>query len=195
MRGKAGITASIGGLAAAGIVGAHEIAFRIATPDPHERLEQLQETGHAYWSLIVGVSVAFFVAAVVLHLLRTWDSGDRGGFTWGSLAFRLTLAQVSSFFVLESLERTFSSHNFSVPIIEPVFLIGLVLQAAVAVVGALLLIMLSRAVVAIARTLRKRRPVRREVSHPYFSSLQVLVRSRIGCGGRTLRGPPEMAPV
>jgi hypothetical protein len=183
------LRASIAGLAAAGAVATHEVAFRIGEPDPHARLELLQRTGHSYWALIVALGVAALVFGGFRFVSGMWAGTQRGpGLVATSI--RLAVLQVVGFAALEAVERGLSGGGVGHMLNENVFLIGIALQLVTALIGALLLVLLGRAVAAIASALR--RPVRRATNPTLTRPAKTVVRAieRVASGSGTLRGPP-----
>jgi hypothetical protein len=192
VRSTARIAGSIAGVAAAGVVAAHELAFRLSTPDPHARLHQLHDTGHSYWAISVALSVALLATGVVLHTTRAWEEGRTLRVSSRSLGLRLALVQLAGFFMLETIERSVHTGGVVLPLQEQVFVVGLVLQLITALIGVSLLAVLTRAVVAVSGILKALRQRDRETPITAVTVELIHVRSRVGLGQRTLRGPPGM---
>lgn len=142
----------LGGLAAAGVALTHILAYFLTAPDPHARRELLEQTAHGYWSyasaVALGVLVAglsgFVVSRVREHAVRP----QSGSGLFFFVAPRLVVFQAFGFLLLEASERAVAGgldHFLG----EPVVLLGLAVQAVVAAIGALLLVVLSRIVEAL----------------------------------------------
>jgi hypothetical protein len=156
----------LAGVAGAGVMVGHWLAYTAALPSGHLRAEVLAETGHGYWPLAVkaGLTVAIAaVAALVLRLAAGAPDEGRGRFgLFRSLAARLAAAQVLAFTVLEVSERLAVHAPLANLWQHHLFVLGLAIQLAVALAGALLLVALTRAVVRILEALLsiRARPVR-----------------------------------
>jgi hypothetical protein len=134
----------LAGLSFGGVLVAHWLAYVLAAPDPHERLQLLHRTGHALWPFFVALSLGALmwgVSGLLLGLFRA-DGGRGRGVTAGC-SLRLVGMQAALFLVLEAAERLMVEGSVSGLLGEPVVLIGLGLQVVVAVAGALLLAALS----------------------------------------------------
>jgi hypothetical protein len=130
---------AVGGLAWAGMVAGHLLAYAIVYPRPHHRMEHLVATGHGTLPLhaICALSCAPAVLAVVA-LLRL-----RGRTTPRPTARWLAAIQILGFVLVESIERGSSAGSI---LGEPAFLLGLVLQVVIALVAAGLVRVVTRAV-------------------------------------------------
>lgn len=179
----------LAGLAALGVVAAHAAAYFVAEPDPNLRAALLHITGHAGWSLVLALAVGALtlgLSGFVVSTVRHRDAAKPVGFR--SAALRLCILQVVGFIGLEAGERALSGHGIGHLLHEPVVLIGLATQIAVALLGALLLVGFARSVLALVR--RCAQPVRRTTLQS-FPVLQILgPRFEVGTGSGTLRGPP-----
>ena len=134
----------LGGLAAGGVVAAHVLAFFTVAPDATRRAVLLEDSGHGAWPLVVSVALGALVAGLASFALgRSRDTGVPPRSLFGGVLVRLTLLQVGGFVLLETLERL-ARHDLSeLPGLlgEPVVLIGLVLTAVTAAIGAALLVL------------------------------------------------------
>ena len=138
------------GLAAAGGLAAHGLAYRIAEPDPERRHQLLESTGHSYLdptlvgSLCVALTVVGFAACV--------HTGIRRGARPPLLLF--ALVPPVGFALQEHAERMLHHSAFSAgTVFEPTFLAGLLLQLPFAVVALLTARALLVAAGALAREL------------------------------------------
>ena len=181
----------LGGTAALGVILAHCAAFVMVEPDAHMRHELLTETGHTYGT---GFGLALFVAGLASLV---WNSIQTSRMRSTAEVFRavapkLVLLQVAGFVLLEAVERLISSGSLGLVELatEPVFVIGVVAQVVVSVVGGIVIALLSRAVAAIASAIRPStaRPAR--ILIPTATSDAEWSQVHLAVGGLTLRGPP-----
>jgi hypothetical protein len=135
----------LGGLAFAGSVAGHGVAYIVSHLPAHERSAALIRSGHgAFREVAVGAAVAGVVALLGLALrVRRYESVR---FTW--LARRLIPLQLAMFIALELTERGFEpSRTFG----DPAVLAGLIAQVFVALGAALL----ARGVECVARAITR----------------------------------------
>lgn len=134
----------LGGLACAGIAGAHTIAYWVVTPNPHEHASLLSSTGHSYWPYFVAVAIGGLIATFVG---ASFEERRRPGSARGPLStfFLLTVLQLVGFGGLETIERAFAGGLDGLAT-DPSVLLGLALQVVVAAIGTGLLSGLVRAV-------------------------------------------------
>lgn len=160
-------------MAAGGVVATHLLTFFVAAPDGHHRADVLDRTGHFSFTFVAAALLGLVVAGVVrfLPLRRP--------------VVQLLAVQSAGWLLLEATERL--SHpgaDWELGIIG----LGLVVQAAVAVAGGLLL----RAVqVVLDLVARRRRPVF-EVAKAALRPVAVrtFTRPAVLAGAAGLRGPP-----
>jgi hypothetical protein len=180
--------AGLTGSAAAGLLLAHQLAYIIATPDPHARLEQLSGSGHSYWHLTVAAGIALLVWGCLRHLatLRTEEiHSARRLFvhSWGFLA----VAQMTGFAALETVERLGAHHEFRNVLAEPAVSLGLVLVLLLALIIAALFVVFTKVVAHLLSLPKHRRVAVPARGHPPSSFVATLPPGR---GAGTLRGPP-----
>jgi len=137
------------GLALGGVLLGHTVAYRLLLPDAHTRALELAASGHGYLSgaNVVGL-VASVVALAALFLggvLRTNARAPR------HLAARLVGFQMAAFLAMEVLERVASGGG--VQHLPSVLVIGLPVQALIALLVAFVAWLLLRAAAAIAELL------------------------------------------
>jgi hypothetical protein len=137
------------GLALGGVLLGHTAAYRLLIPDAHTRTLELAASGHGYLS---GANVVGLVAAVVAlaalflgDVLRTNEAAPQ------RLAARLVGFQMSAFLAMELLERIASGGGTQH--LPTVLLIGLPVQAVIAVLIAVIARLLLRVASAIAALL------------------------------------------
>jgi hypothetical protein len=138
------------GLAAAGGLAAHGLAYRIAEPDAERRHHLLESTGHGYLdptligSLCVALTVLAFVGCVLAGIRRHTRPP----------LWLFALAPPAGFALQEHAERMLHQDAFSAgTVLEPTFLAGLLLQLPFAAVALLLARALLVAAVVLAREL------------------------------------------
>ena len=67
------------GLAMAGLVLGHVLAYLIAVPDPHHRAFVLQRTGHEYLPAAAEAGLVLALAGMAAVVIRAFGPGPRGG--------------------------------------------------------------------------------------------------------------------
>ena len=134
------------GLALGGVLVGHTVAYRLLLPDAHARTLELAASGHGYLS---GANVVGLVAAVIAlaalflgRVLRADEVDLR------HLTTRLIGFQMAVFVAMEVLERIASGGG--VQHLPAVLLVGLPVQAGVALLVALFARLLLRVAAAIA---------------------------------------------
>jgi hypothetical protein len=125
-------------LLAGGWLAAHELAYRLVAPGTHERHELLARSGHGYlhWAqLATTLCVAFVFVGIALAARQ---AGTGCGET-RSPAYRFALLPLLGFSLQEHLERLVQSGGFPVDaVLEPTFVVGLLLQLPLALLAYLL---------------------------------------------------------
>lgn len=134
------------GLALGGVLLGHTVAYRLLLPDAHTRALELAASGHGYLS---GVNVVGLVASVVA-LAALFLGGVLGTnrTTPSHLAARLVGFQMAAFLAMEVLERIASGGGADH--LPSVLLVGLPVQALIALLVASAAWLLLRAAAAIA---------------------------------------------
>jgi hypothetical protein len=188
----------LGGLAAFGIVAAHCLAYILVAPDSHQRQMLMDTTGHRFWGLVFAVGLGAGVAGLSGALVRLMvppAARYRRGKRLNLFAFsapRLIALQLGGFVLLEATERTFTGGGAHATV-EPVVVVGLALQVAVALVSALILCLLTVTLQTLlsGASLSSRKSARRLPRFALTKWLQPTVVPGTGAG--TLRGPPLRA--
>jgi hypothetical protein len=132
------------GVAAAGLALGHRITYSLGVPDAHARIRVLADTGHGYLGLATQLAVVAGVAALAIvfaHRLTRRDSAAPGCSTFLWLAG----FQVAAFASVEVLERLVTGAPVDHLLHTGIMPIGLVVQVALAGLGALLLSLLLKA--------------------------------------------------
>jgi hypothetical protein len=188
----------LAGAAVAGAAVGHSIAYLIVAPQGRTRAMLLAGTGHGYWSTAVAAEIVLGLLVAVSTVVRRFGHGLRresrapGDEPWARLAARLCLLQTTIFAVQEVLERTVSGHPVSLVVSDRLVLVGLLVQVAVAVLAATLLVWLGRAAEAVGRALAGT-PRPRPVLLPVLLWPATLVRPRSRPrGARGSRAPPRL---
>ncbi|MGH2722848.1 MAG: hypothetical protein ACRDI0_01040 [Actinomycetota bacterium] len=181
----------LGGLAAGGAALTHVLAFVVAAPDPVRRGRLLEETGHAAWPVIVSVALAALVVALARFAVGRIHQADlpAPGALWRLTAGRLMVLQTLAFVGLEAVERLTSGHELDRLLVEPVVLIGVVLQVVVSLGAATLLVLLAHLVDRLTDLLRTLPRAPRVLGCPRAWD-GLLPRPRLAAGPVNPRGPP-----
>ena len=178
----------LGGLAFSGVVLAHLLAYVVIAPDAHHRAELLAATGHGSWTLATAVALGSLVMAfggMALRIARR-DAGSPPRVL--SCFLRLGALQLTGFAVLELTERAVV-HGASFDVVtEPVFGLGLALQAVVAFVAAVLLVAFARVIERIVSSSTVEPGTSVALEFPVLGSLPP--RFSVATGAGTVRGPP-----
>ncbi len=186
----------LAGAAVAGAAVGHSVAYLIVAPEGRTRAALLAGTGHGYWSTAVAAEIVLGLLAVISTVVRHFGRGLRReerparDTPWPRLATRIVLLQVTIFAVEEVIERAASGHALTDLVSDRLMSIGVLVQVAVAVVVATLLVWLGRAAEAVGRALGRGplpRPVRVPASRPRPAGRPVS-RSR---GVHGIRAPPH----
>ncbi len=182
----------LGALAAAGVGLTHVLAYFLTAPDPEARRELLEQTAHGYWSYAsaigLGVLVAGLSGFVISRVRQRAEQPHGARALYFFIATRLMVLQGLGFLLLEASERAVAG-GLGDLLAEPVVLLGLAIQAVVAAIGALLLLLLARVVEALiqgAPTLFAR-PASR-IFAPVLSFARP--HTYAGVGGAAPRAPP-----
>lgn len=176
------------GVAAAGTVLGHWVAYLIAIPASATRARVLAESGHGYWLWAVQVAMALAAAGLALLAIRRLRArAPQPSSTFGF--HRLVLYQASMFVAVEIVERLIVGEPVSQLFAHDVLFLGLLVQVVVAAVGARFLRWFERTIERIAEVFRLRAPrhprlrIRPLATHPIR-----LVPVLAGAGGP--RSPP-----
>ena len=175
---------------------AHWLAFRLVYPDPFERAQALQATGHGYlndWLPIAGgVAVAILVVGLYLwcreaRVARGLDVARVG-------LSRFAALPPLAFTLQEHLERLIHSGTVVGVVLEPTFMLGLLLQVPFALAAYLLARLLLGVAGQVGHVLARRssQPRRHAASSARlrFRVEFSLPRPAALAGGHAERGPP-----
>jgi hypothetical protein len=187
-----GRSLALAGFAAIGLVSTHELAYVLAMPDPHQRLEQLRTTGHGYWNLALIACVGLFLWGCISYLATHRRTGLQARAKFVGVWTHLAVAQVAGFAVLETVERLGSYHRLSNVFIEPTVALGVLLALVLAAVVAALFVVFAEVV---ERLVTGARRAPRSIASVWIpTSAATAPRPLPGRGAGTLRGPPLRAP-
>ena len=177
----------------AGSEAAHALAYRLAYPELHVRMQVLLVTGHGYlrWlPLVVGVAAS----VVALSLLVTAVDAARGRAPRGLPAWAFALLPPVAFVVQEHLERllhtgVFPWHEAGTPTFVP----GLALQLPFAVLAYVIARLLLRTAERAGRAVARVAPPRPRLAAIVLASPAAeppLPRVALIARGLAKRGPP-----
>jgi hypothetical protein len=181
------------GAAFGGVVLGHWLTYVLALPSGHLRHEVLASSGHGYWPLGVKLGVAFTVislASIVARQARAAlgrDLSDVDG--PGRVALRLAGLQVLGFVSLEVAERVAAGAPASTMFEHHLFLLGLLVQVAVAAALAVVLFLFSRAAATVAQALASPR-YPRAARRSFLAPLLWVPAPVVLAGAAAPRGPP-----
>jgi hypothetical protein len=135
------------GLAAAGGLVAHAVAYRVAEPHDERREHLLEETGHAYLDpdLVGSLCVALVLVGFAGRVLAGTGRAGRPSL------WLFALAPPVGFALQEHAERALHHDTLLLAALEPTFLVGLVLQLPFALAALLAARALFAAADAVAR--------------------------------------------
>jgi hypothetical protein len=181
----------LAGFAAIGLVVTHQLAFMIAMPDPHDRLELLAATGHSYWNLAVIACFAVFAWGCISYLATHKRAGERTRMAFVGVWARLAIAQVAGFAALETAERLGAQHRLANVLVEPPVVLGVVLALVLAALVAALFVAFTEVVDRLTAGRRIAPSPRAAIWTPTATAGPATPVP--GRGTRTLRGPPPSA--
>jgi len=188
------------GVAVAGAVVGHMVAYLLAVPSPTVRVALLGATGHAYWTAAIAAASVLGLASLAATLGQRFRAGllsdpPQAGEHLGRLAGQLAGFQVAIYLVQETLERLEAGIPARALLDGRLLATGVVVQTAIALVLAVLLALAGRAAEAVGRALRPRPRRRPEVTGGPVLDLVAAWPSRLLAGGRGSRAPPRLSVV
>ena len=183
------------GVAVAGAVVGHMVAYALAVPSPTVRVALLGATGHAYWTAAIAAAVVLGLASLATTLRRRFRAGllagrPQPGERLGRVAGQLAGFQVAIYLVQEALERLEVGIPVHALLDGRLLVTGVVVQTTIALVLAVLLTVVGRAAEAIGRALRPR-PRRVESTGLPVVDLALSWPSRLLAAGLGSRAPPR----
>jgi hypothetical protein len=184
------------GVAVAGSVAGHLLAYVLAVPSPTVRVALLGATGHAYWTAAIAAAVVLGLASLATTLRRRFQAGLLAGHPQaperlGRLAAQLAGFQVAIYLVQETLERLEAGVAPKALLDGRLLGTGVVVQAAIALAMAVALTLAGRAAEAAGRALR--RPARHQARTGPAAPAGPAVAwpSRLLAAGLGSRAPPR----
>jgi hypothetical protein len=183
------------GVAAAGAVVGHTMAYAVAVPEAGARVALLGATGHTYWWAATAAALVLGVASLVTTLVRHFRAGllpgqPQPGEPLGRLVARLAGFQIAIYLVQEVLERIEAGVPVQALVEGRLLSVGILLQVAVAVVLALLLSTVGLVAEAAGRALRRLRCHLEPTARPVVAPALVWP-SRLLAAGLGSRAPPH----
>ena len=183
------------GVAVAGAVVGHMMAYVLAVPSPTVRVALLGATGHAYWTQAIAAASVLGLASLAATLRRRFRAGllsgpPQPGEHLGRLAVQLAGFQVAIYLVQEALERLEAGIPAHALLDGRLLVIGVAVQSAIALALAVLLTLAGRVAEAAGRALRPR-PRRAEPAGRPPAGRVVAWPSRLLAAGRGSRAPPR----
>jgi hypothetical protein len=182
------------GFAAAGLLLGHSVSYMFAVPDPYHRDMILTRTGHGYLPAVSQAAAILTIAAVAAILARAWSNRERSEpERFSSIAGTLALVQIGAFGAQEILERVVAGVPLGDLVHGHLFVIGVVVQVAVSLIGAALLIWLARTSAQIvSATVSSRAALRGPILVEAFPSTPHHPRGRTVDFARNVRAPPSV---
>jgi hypothetical protein len=183
------------GVAVAGAVVGHMVAYVLAVPSPTVRVALLGSTGHAYWTAAIAAATVLGMVSLVTTLRWRFRAGllarhPQPGERLGRVAAQLAGFQIAIYLVQETLERLEAGIAPQALLDRRLLVTGVLVQTAIALALAVLLSLAGRAAEALGRALR--RPVRHlERTRPPLLDLVVAWASRLLAAGLGSRAPPR----
>jgi hypothetical protein len=183
------------GVAVAGAVVGHMVAYVLAVPSPTVRVALLGATGHAYWTAAIAAAVVLGLASVATTLGRRFRAGLLAGGSQpverlGRVAAQLAGFQIAIYLLQETLERLEAGIPAHALLDGRLLVTGVIVQTAIAVALAVLLTAAGRVAEAAGRALR-RPPRRVEPTGRPVVDLVLAWPSRLLAAGRGSRAPPR----
>jgi hypothetical protein len=178
-------------IGAAGVVGAHALAYRLAHATHASHDHALESAGHGYWDLAVLLALACLIIGIGVEMVfgGRQIQPRRAPLTW----LRLFALQGLTFASLESLERAIQgSGQLMLLFQEPAFWLAFPLLALTAAAGCVLLVLARKAGETLARRRRGLRVGRRFALRISPRSVRVL--SHVLVSTARERAPP-LCPV
>jgi hypothetical protein len=180
------------GIACAGIALSHEFGYQVENPGVAQKVHVLEETGHSYLPVFVTLALVALVLGIVgfmAHRIVGRSSATAPKEIFLHSAIRLMGLQAAGFLLLEVGERFLSGGGISLA--DSPVLPALMVHVVLAVLGALLLSLLARAVDAVMEALERTNGDRSETTTTWTISSVVVPAPFLLSGGLGLRGPPS----
>ncbi len=181
--------------ATAGVLGGHWLTYALTFGQPARREAELSATGHGYLRVAGVTALVLVLLALGSALMCALEArSDAAASPLAArlrrLFLRLWLLQIVTFSGVEVAERLAAGAPLRDIVLGRVLVVGLIVQALVAVVGALLLHVLHRAAAGLARILSSPRITSPPRVVPTFVVRRYGPHAAMLAGGTGLRGPP-----
>lgn len=184
-------TLTILGLGLAGLVGGHALGYAIAFPDDAHRAALLDTTGHGYMPSVSRLALMLGIAAVITGIAAGYMHRPRAARpSFARVALWLVGLQCGGFIGLEVVERVLAGAPMS-SLSLVLLVVGLLSQAVVAVVLALLIAGLRRLGAAL-RTTRLAGESAGRIEPVWIAVVLPFSRTRLR---DRVRGPPLLQSV
>jgi hypothetical protein len=184
------------GVAVAGAVVGHMVAYVLAVPSPTVRVALLGATGHAYWTAAIAAAVVLGLASLATALRRRFRAGrlagrPEPGERLGIVAGQLAGFQIAIYLVQETLERLEAGIPAHALLDGRLLVTGVIIQMAIALALAVLLTLAGRAAEAVGRALRGPARHLERTGQPLPDLVVVAWPSRLLAAGLGSRAPPR----
>jgi hypothetical protein len=184
------------GVAVAGAVIGHMVAYLLAVPSPTVRVALLGATGHAYWTAAIAAASVLGLASLATALRRRFRAGrlagrPEPGERLGIVAGQLAGFQIAIYLVQETLERLEAGIPAHALLDGRLLVTGVIIQMAIALALAVLLTLAGRAAEAVGRALRGPARHLERTGQPLPDLVVVAWPSRLLAAGLGSRAPPR----
>jgi hypothetical protein len=184
------------GVAVAGAVVGHMVAYVLAVPSPTVRVALLGATGHAYWTAAIAAASVLGLASLAATLRRRFRAGRLAGRPQpaerlGRVAGQLAGFQIAIYLVQETLERLEAGIPPHALLDGRLLVTGVIVQMAIALTLAVLLTLAGRAAEAVGRALRGPARHLERTGQPLPDLVVVAWPSRLLAAGLGSRAPPR----
>jgi len=186
----------LAGVAVAGAVVGHMVAYLLAVPSPTVRVALLGATGHAYWTAAIAAASVLGLASLAATLRRRFRAGrlagrPEPGERLGIVAGQLAGFQIAIYLVQETLERLEAGIPAHALLDGRLLVTGVIVQMAIALTLAVLLTLAGRAAEAVGRALRGPARHLERTGQPLPDLVVVAWPSRLLAAGLGSRAPPR----
>jgi hypothetical protein len=181
-------------VAVAGAVVGHMVAYALAVPSPTVRVALLGATGHAYWTAAIAAASVLGLASLATTMRRRFRAGllasrPQPAERLGRVARQLAGFQLAIYLIQETLERLEAGISPDALVNGRLLVTGVVVQTAIALVLAVVVVAAGRVAEAAGRALR---PPPRPVEPTALPVVDLVVGwpSRLLAAGLGSRAPP-----
>jgi len=183
------------GVAVAGAVVGHMVAYVLAVPSPTVRVVLLGATGHAYWTAAIAAASVLGLASLATTVRRRFRAGllaghPQPGDRLGWVAGQLAGFQVAIYLVQETLERLEVGLPAHALLDRRLLVTGVAVQSVIALALAVLVTLAGRAAEAVGRALRWSPRHPEPIGRPLLALVGAWP-SRLLAAGLGSRAPPR----